>query len=203
MVPGIIPSISNFPPESMDLSRGLDSMLRINTLQILIDRCTTLEHLLLVGHAEKDYIGNTTQLRMWLSNLCTSLGDADHKVRLELVTAIRRYEGSDDQVGPSRTRVHPCEVSAWMMSRAQKGLHWFETQPHDARLGKEELDYFVETFEFLDRTPSTTAATSAMMSRTGSNSTPARQLGAQQQQRVNQAIEAVDMLSDQDSDDQV
>ncbi|KAJ1021535.1 hypothetical protein NDA13_005573 [Ustilago tritici] len=198
IVPVIITCPTNLPPESMDTWLGRDSKLGINPLQILIDRSTSLEYLLLVGHGERDYVGNTAKDRMWLSNLRFPLTNSERKVRLELVTAIRRYErSSDDEVGQARTRVHPCEVSAWMMGCVRRGLHWFENeQGVRGGRGKEELDHWVETFELLDRGPSTTA-TSAMMSRTGSNNTPARRT-QQQQQRVNEAIDAVDMLSDDD-----
>ncbi|KAJ1020249.1 hypothetical protein NDA18_005848 [Ustilago nuda] len=191
IVPVIIACRSNLSSESMDTWLRRDSKLGINPLQILIDRSTSLEYLLLVGHGEKDYVGNTAKHRIWLSNLGIPLTNSQGKLRVKLVTAIRRYErNSDGEVGQARTRVHPCEVSAWMMGRVQRGLHWFENEEAvRASSSKEQLDYWVETFELLDRGASTTATSAG---RTGSNNTPARHTRQQQQQRVNEAIDAVE-----------
>lgn len=186
----------------------LDLTGSINPLQVLIDRCSTLEVLLLVGHAKKDYVGFTEKYRHWLRGLRRPrLADADTvKVRLELVSALRR-DKEDADTSPRR-RVHPCEVSAWMMDRARHGVQWFEGEKqHNNGSG---LDYWIESFELADH-PSitstgmpTTATTSALMSRTGSN-TPSStaalaariQERVQQQSRVlDEAIEAADMLSD-------
>ncbi|SOV09605.1 uncharacterized protein UDID_08669 [Ustilago sp. UG-2017a] len=182
IVPVIIRCPINLPPEWMDTWLGRDSKLGINPLQILIDRSTSLEYLLLVGHGERDYVGNTAKDRMWLSNLGFPLTNSERKVRLKLVTAIRRYErSSDDEVGQARRRVHPCEVSAWMMGRVRRGLHWFENeQAVRGGRGKEELDHWIESFELLDRGPPAHSTTTA--------------------ESVNQAIDAVDMLSDDDDE---
>lgn len=190
----------------------LDMSGNINPLQILIDRCSTLQVLLLVGHAEKDYVGYTEKYRRWLRSLRRRrLADADTAtIRLQLVTSLRRCSVADDEdsVAPRR-RVHPCEVSAWMMGRCRRGLHWFESGEQDSQQGA-ELDHWIESFELADHpsnasSTATTATSSALMSRTGSNSIAAAGARTWQPQNstraTDDAIQAVDMLPEDDDDD--
>lgn len=218
VVPMVVTSASSLPIESELGAQAeaveLDLSGSINPLQILIDRCSTLEAVLLVGHAEKDYVGYTEKYRHWLRSLRRRrLADASTaKVHLQLITALRPSSVASDEEfsAASRRRVHPCEVSAWIMGRAQRDLHWFD----DEECGKQsramdgELDYWKEAFELAEHpsssssTAASTATTSALMSRTGSN-TPswiaAASLAQQQHTRaVDEAIHAVDMLSDDD-----
>ncbi|EST07401.2 hypothetical protein PSEUBRA_003225 [Kalmanozyma brasiliensis GHG001] len=205
----VVPMIVSSPSSPLKESGGveLDMAGSINPIQILIDRCPSLEMLLLVGHAESDYVGFTEKYRRWLRRLRRPRLN-DTKVRLELVTVLRR-EAHDESYGASRTRVHPCEVSAWTMGRARHGLQWFDGAQQEVK--DEKLDYWTESFELADHpsnpsTVATTSATSALMSRTGSNSPLSagdangriQQRARQHQLRtqVDDAIEAVDMLSD-------
>lgn len=210
IVPMIIASDSSSPSYSRDGTNAvqLDVIGRVNPLQILIDQCPTLQLLLLVGHAEKDYVGYSEKYRHWLRGLRRSRVALSNsgQVRVELVTALRRYN-EEDEATPRR-RVHPCEVSAWMMGRARLGTQWFHIEESDSAAvsGKGELDYWTETFELADHpsnaTPVTTAPTSTLMSRAGSNTPGSAAVGGRVQHRglqrrmVEEAIEAVDMMSD-------
>ncbi|CBQ71383.1 conserved hypothetical protein [Sporisorium reilianum SRZ2] len=209
VVPMIVSSASS---ETSGASSAIELDLTgsINPLQILVDRCSTLQVLLLVGHAEKDYVGYTEKYRHWLRGLRRPrLADANPAtLRLELVSALRR--DNEDADATPRRRVHPCEVSAWMMDRARRGVQWFDDG--EQQEGDSVLDYWIESFALAEH-PSTSSTgvatattTSALMSRTGSNtpaSTSALAAAArmqermqQQSRRVEEAIEAVDMLSD-------
>ncbi|TKY87572.1 hypothetical protein EX895_003586 [Sporisorium graminicola] len=210
----IVPMIVSSPVSSSVASADsgaieLDLTGSINPLQVLIDRCSTLEVLLLVGHAEKDYVGYTEKYRRWLRGLRRPrLSDAKSAtMRLELVSTLRRDDELTDAM-PQR-RVHPCEVSAWMMQRARHGEQWFDGQ--EQQKGDSGLDYWIESFELAEH-PSTistglsTTTTSALMSRTGSNTpsstTTAALAASRMQERMqhpsrgsDEAIQAVDTLS--------
>lgn len=210
VVPMIVSSPSSPPTESgTEMGYELDLAGRINPLQILIDRSSKLQLLLLVGHGEKDYVGYGPKYRIWLRELRQQRLATPYKpkVRVELAIAIPKYTNVESEdMEAARKRVHPCGVSAWMMGRAQRGSQWFDADQDDRNLD-EDLDYYIDTFELTDHsstTPTTvgTAATSAMMSR-ASSATPlsARQHRIQQQRAI-EAIEAVDMLSDDTDSDE-
>ncbi|SPO30513.1 uncharacterized protein UTRI_06443 [Ustilago trichophora] len=189
VVPMIVASATQSSSQDLD----------VNPLQTLIDLHPTLELLLLVGHAERDYVGYTEKYRHWMRNLRYPRLGSSTLCRVELVTALRRSssmeeeEEEQEEVAASRLRVHPCEVSAWMMGRSQQGIQWFDGEDEGG-----ELDFWVESFQLADSHPSSSSATatttSVTMSRTASH---ARQ-NRLHQQRVADAIEAADMLSSDD-----
>ncbi|KAJ9475835.1 G-protein gamma subunit [Pseudozyma hubeiensis] len=213
VVPVIVPTLPSAQTEATGELAGvrLDLSGSVNPLQLLIDRCSNLELLLLVGHAQKDYVGYTEKYRHTLRRLRQPRGaeTTAAKTRLRLVTALRRYSPLDEHDSVSPTgRVHPCEVSAWMMSRAQRGLHWFEDEKQHSDDSKQHrsLYHYVESFELADdpsnaSTSVPTAATSALMSRTGSI-TPASATAASRTARTTaDALRAVDMLLDTEEDE--
>lgn len=209
VVPMIVSSISSSSGDSADeRAIELDLAGSINPLQILIDQSSTLEHLLLVGHGERDYVGYAEKYRSWLSSLRQPrlVTRSGARARVELVTVVRRCGEAEEDTCEIRRRVHPCEVSAWMMRRAKEGLQWFDSEQQDSNPTQEKLDHWLESYELSDH-PSTrssanaTASTSALMSRTGSNTPLTARQQRVHQQRVIDAIEAADMLSDDDDDD--
>ena len=205
VVPMFVSSTSGLGDAAED-GVELDMTGSINPLQVLLDRCSTLESLVLVGHAERDYVGNTEKYRHLLRGLLKPrlASTTGREVRVELVTALRKTSAEDDDMAALRRRVHPCEVSAWMMSRAQRGLQWFDAEQETQQGPEEELDYWVESFEPADHpsatsTATATTSTSTQMSRNGSNALLAARQRSMHQQRVVDAIEAADMLSDDES----
>ncbi|GAC94307.1 G-protein gamma subunit [Pseudozyma hubeiensis SY62] len=205
VVPVIVPTLSSSEANGEGAGIELDLSGSVNPLQLLIDRCSNLELLLLVGHAEKDYVGYIERYRYSLRRLRRPRRSEKiaTETRLRLVTSLRRYNTADehDTVSP-KGRVHPCEVSSWMMGRAQRGLHWFEDEEQHR-----SLDHIVESFELADHPSSVstsvpTATTSALMSRTGSI-TPASVTAASRNARTtDDALRAVDLLLDADEDDE-
>ena len=200
VVPMIVAASASPPTGASGQVAGieLDVTGSINPLQILIDRCENLQVLLLVGHAEKGYVGYTQKYRHWLGSLRQArLANtwAAGKLRLELVSALRRSSSQDAESMASR-RVHPCEVSAWMMERARHGVQWFDESSGRGKQG--ELDFCIESFELaLHPSTTSTAATSTLMSRSGSD-TRAAAAARMYATRIEEAIDAVDMLSDDD-----
>uniref|UniRef100_V5EAH0 Uncharacterized protein n=1 Tax=Kalmanozyma brasiliensis (strain GHG001) TaxID=1365824 RepID=V5EAH0_KALBG len=105
----------------------------INPIQILIDRCPSLEMLLLVGHAESDYVGFTEKYRRWLRRLRRPRLN-DTKVRLELVTVLRREAHDESYALMSRTGsnspLSAGDANGRIQQRARQ--HQLRTQVDDA-----------------------------------------------------------------------
>lgn len=132
-----------------------------NPLQVLIDTKTNcLSQLLLVGHAETEYVGCTEKYRSFLK-LLTQNHNAGEEVRIDLVTVIRK-----DTADRGKKRVHPVEVSRWMFDRSKRATHWFDKDEEEG--GEEGLEYWVEDWTPAAFDPtSSSAVTSAP--RTGTN----------------------------------
>lgn len=170
VVPAIVPQASEV--------EGLQVAGRINPLQVLLDRCTSLEVLLLVAHAERDYVGYAERYRAWLRTLRKS---AAPQATIQMVTVFRTEAAAG--------RMHPCEVSDWMVHRAQHGQHWFDTESTHP---DEALEYVLESFE-----PATPA--SSLPTSTTGGSTPFG-VATPHSRRQEDPIDPAELLAD-DSDD--
>ncbi|SNX87758.1 uncharacterized protein MEPE_06469 [Melanopsichium pennsylvanicum] len=186
-----------------DIGIEMDLTRRNNPLQILVDRMPNLQHLLLVGHEEKDYVGYTEKYRNHLRSL-RQPRLSTNRVNVELVTVIRKYTHTHVETDAiSSKRVHPSKVSAWMMTRSQHDLQWFNQKSEAPTNVDEELDFWIERFEISQHPSnlsSTVDTTTALMNRIPSYH-PQHQ-STQQQHRVVDIIEAADMLDNNDDDDE-
>ncbi len=170
VVPAIVPQASDV--------EGLQVAGRINPLQVLLDRSTSLEVLLLVAHAERDYVGYAERYRAWLRTLRKS---AAPQATIQMVTVFRTEAAAG--------RMHPCEVSDWMMHRAQHRQHWFDTestQPDEA------LEYVLERFE-----PASPA--SSLPTSTTGGSTPFG-ISTPHARRQEDLIDPAELLADESDD---
>lgn len=177
----------------------IDSEEVANPLQVLLDGSAHLERLILVGHAEKDYVGNADGYRRYLRTLRQPEG---RTVKVTLVVAIRKYTGESEAEGRGR-RLHPSEVSQWVFDRSVSGKQWFDDDQTDGA-ENERLEHWGESWD----PPEASAPASA--NRTGTNTPLPPRRGPihqpEQEEEVAEmetAIEPADMaVSSDDEDDE-
>lgn len=138
----VVPAIVR--TDAQDFARQELSLIdRQSPLQTLVDCCTHLQVLLVVAHTDKRFVGYVERLRFYLRAVHQNVAPGSQRLRIQLVTLMPASapEPAD--------RMHPLEVSTWMMDRAQLCLQWsFDPEiDYGTRDEPSELRYYTEAWD--------------------------------------------------------